>query len=121
VTINDTPPQATLSGVEDGGVTARNVTLKGLKTGDVVEVYKDGKLISVTDVATSNNVPEIKSGGTYKIIIKGVSGAKIEYNFTRKQIANAPTSIFIIVACGLAIAGITIGLLYHTRLKNDAE
>ncbi len=121
VTINDTPPQATLSGVEDGGVTARNVTLKGLKTGDVVEVYKDGKLISVTDVATTNNVPEIKSGGTYKIIIKGVSGAKIEYNFTRKQIANAPTSIFIIVTCGLAVAGITIGLLYHTRLKNDAE
>ncbi len=121
VTINDTPPQATLSGVENGGVTSRDVTLKGLKNGDVVEVYKDGNLINVTDVGTTNNVPEIKTGGTYKIIIKGVSGAKVEYNFTRKQIANAPTSIFIIVACAAAIAGITIGLLYHTRLKNDAE
>ena len=121
VTINDTPPTATLSGVEDGGVTSRNVSLKGLKSGDVVEIYKNGKLVSTTDVSTSNDVPEIKTGGEYKVVIKSVSGAEIEYNFTRKQIANAATSVFIIIACLVVVAGVGIGLLYHTKVKNDSE
>ena len=121
VTINTTPPTATLSGVEDGGVTARNVSLKGLKNGDVVEIYRDGKLISTTDISVSNSAPEIVTGGNYKIVIKAVSGAQIEYSFTRKQIANTATSVFIIVACLVVIAGIGIGLLYHTKIKNDSE
>ena len=121
VNINDTPPQAKLVGVEDGGITARNVSLSGLKSGDIVEIYKDGKLITRTDVALANSIPEITTGGTYKIVVTSVSGAQVEYNFTRKQIANAATSVFIIIVCFAAIAGITIGLLYHTRLKNDSE
>ena len=121
VNINDTPPQAKLVGVEDGGVTARNVSLSGLKSGDIVEIYKDGNLITRTDVALASSIPEITTGGTYKIVITSVSGAQVEYNFTRKQIANAATSVFIIIVCFAAIAGITIGLLYHTRLKNDSE
>lgn len=121
VTINDTPPTATLSGVEDGGVTARNVSIKGLKNGDVVEIYKDGKLISTTDVSVSDAAPEIASGGNYKVIIRAVSGATIEYNFTRKQIANTATSAFIIIACLAVIIGVGIGLLYHTKIKSDSE
>ena len=121
VTINDTPPTATLSGVEDGGVTARNVSIKGLKNGDVVEIYKDDKLVSTTDVSVSNEAPEIATGGNYKVVIKSVSGATVEYQFTRKAIANTATSIFIIVACFAVIIGIGIGLLYHTKIKNDSE
>lgn len=121
VTIDNTPPQATLNGVDDGGVTARNVTISGLKSGDVVEIYKDGELMSRTDVTVANSTPEITTGGNYKVIIKSVSGSQIEYNFTRKQIANAATSVFIIIMCFASIAGVTIGLLYHTRLKNDSE
>ena len=96
-------------------------SLKVLKSGDVVEIYRDGKLISTTDVSSSNTVPEISTGGVYKIVIKAVSGAQIEYNFTRKQIANTATSVFIIIACFAAVAGIGIGLLYHTKIKNDSE
>jgi hypothetical protein len=77
--------------------------------------------MSRTDVTVSNSTPEITTGGNYKVIIKSVSGSQIEYNFTRKQIANAATSVFIIIMCFVSIAGVTIGLLYHTRLKNDAE
>ena len=121
VTINDTPPTATLEGVEDGGVTARNVTIKGLKNGDVVEIYKDDKLVSTTDISVSNEAPEIATGGNYRVVIKSVSGATTEYSFTRKQIANTATSIFIIVACLAVILGIGIGLLYHTKIKNDSE
>jgi hypothetical protein len=121
VTINDTPPTATLSGVEDGGVTARNVSIKGLKNGDVVEIYKDDKLVSTTDVSVSNEAPEIATGGNYKVVIKSVSGATVEYQFTRKAIANTATSIFIIVACFAVIIGIGIGLLYHTKIKNKRQ
>ena len=121
VTINDTPPTATLSGVEDGGVTSRNVSIKGLKSGDVVEIYKNGELVTTTDVSLSNAAPEITTGGNYRIVIKAVSGAEVEYNFTRKQIANAATSTFIVIACMVVIAGIGIGLLYHTRVKNDSN
>ena len=121
VTINTLPPTATLNGVEDGGITARNVSIKGLKTGDVVEIYKNGSLMSTTEVSSANTVPDIDTGGNYKVIIKSISGAQIEYNFTRKQIANVATSAFVIIACLAAVAGITIGLLYHTKLKNDSE
>ena len=121
VTINTSPPTATLNGVEDGGITARNVSIKGLKTGDVVEIYKNGSLMSTTEVSSANTVPDIDTGGNYKVIIKSISGAQIEYNFTRKQIANVATSAFVIIACLAAVAGITIGLLYHTKLKNDSE
>ena len=121
VTIDDAVPTATLVGVEDGGVTARDVSLKGLKSGDVVEIYKNGELISITDVSSANTVPEITTGGEYRVVIRAVSGAMVEYNFTRKSIANTATSIFIIIACFAAIAGIGIGLLYHTKIKSDSE
>jgi hypothetical protein len=121
VTIDDAVPTATLVGVEDGGVTARDVSLKGLKSGDVVEIYKNGELISTIDVSSANTVPEITTGGEYRVVIRAVSGAMVEYNFTRKSIANTATSIFIIIACFAAIAGIGIGLLYHTKIKSDSE
>ena len=121
VNINDTPPQAKLVGVEDGGITARDVKLSGLKSGDIVEIYKDGKLISKTNVGISASAPDITSGGNYRIVITNISGAQIEYNFTRKKIANAATSVFIIIVCFASVAGLAVGLLYHTRLKNDSD
>lgn len=121
ITIDDSKPTASLVGVNDGGITSQDVKFSGLKSGDTVVIYKDGELISTTEVGLSNTPPEINSGGTYKVIITSVSGAQIEYNFTRKKVANVATSVFIIIAGALAIAGLTIGLLYHTRFKTDSE
>ena len=119
VTIDNTLPEAKLKGVEDGGVTTENVTLTGLKTGDIVEIYKDGVLLSTTSVNVSNYPPEIAEGGKYRIVITNLAGAQIEYNFTRKQIANAATSIFVIIACLLVLAVNTTGLIYRTKSKTD--
>jgi hypothetical protein len=55
------------------------------------------------------------------VVIKAISGAEVEYNFTRKRIANTATSAFIIIACLVVVAGVGIGLLYHTKIKNDSE
>ena len=120
VTIDNSLPTAKLEGVENGGTTARNVHLSKLKIGGKVEIYKDEKLVSVTIVSSSERPPEITTGGKYKIVVTNLAGAQIEFNFARKQIANSATSIFIIIACFALIAGISIGLIYHTRLKTDS-
>ena len=119
VSINDAPPTATLVGAENGGVTARDVTLSGLKTGDVVRIYKDGELISTTTISLSNSMTPITTGGKYRIVITNIQGKETEYSFTRKSITNAAGSAFIIVTCALMIAGIGVCLLHHTRLKTD--
>ena len=120
VEIDNSLPQAKLDGVEDGGKTPRDVRITNLKQGDKVEIYKDGKLVNVTVVSSSEMPPEINEGGEYRIVITNLAGAQIEYNFVRKQIANSATSIFIIITCFALIAGISIGLIYHTRLKTDS-
>ena len=120
VTIDNTPPAATLSGVEDGGTTARNVTIKGLKNGDNVKIYKDGVLVEDVDVANATKLPEISTGGKYKVVVTNMQGVSTEYNFTRKKIANTATSVFFIVIIFMAVIGVLIGLLYHTRQKTDS-
>ena len=120
VEIDNTPPKATLDGVEDGGVTAKTVTVKGLKVGDVVEVYKNGALVQRLEVTLSSDTPEITTGGDYRIVVTNVQGATVEYNFTRKSIANTAASIFIIILCLAAVIGVAIGLVYHTGLKTDS-
>ena len=119
VTIDSTPPSATLVGVENNGVTARNVTIKGLKNGDNVKIYKDNVLINDIEVGQSAETPEITTGGNYRVVITNLQGVKTEYEFTRKKIANTATSIFLIVIIFMFVGGITIGLLYHTRQKTD--
>jgi hypothetical protein len=119
VAINDTPPSAKLVGADNGGVTARDVTLTGLKSGDVVKVYKNGELIQTTTVGISSNSPVISTSGTYRIEITNLQGVTAVYTFTRKPIASAPASVFIVISCVIAMAGLTFGLIHHTKLKTD--
>ena len=119
VGIDTTAPTARLVGVEDGEVTARDVTISGLKSGDVVKVYKDGTLISTTQVGLSSDIPAITTSGKYRVTVTNVQGVTVEYTFTRKAIANVAGSIFIIVSSSLLVVGIGIGLVYHTKLKTD--
>ncbi len=117
--ISNVKPTATLVGVEDNGVTAKDVTFTGLRSGDVVKIYRDGVLISTTTITLSSDYPTIDVGGKYRVVITNVQGVEVEYNFTRKVVTNTAGSVFIMIACGLAITGIGIGLLYHTKLKTD--
>ena len=117
--IDTTAPTATLVGVENGGITARDVTISGLKSGDVVKIYKNGELISTSQVGLSSDVQAITTSGDYRVTITNVQGVTVEYSFTRKAIANVAGSIFIIVSSSLLVVGIGIGLVYHTKLKTD--
>ena len=119
VAINDTPPVAKLVGADNGGVTARDVTLTGLKTGDVIKVYKNGALIQTSTVGISSNSPTITTSGNYRIEVTNIQGVTAVYTFTRKPIASASASVFIVITCVIAVAGLTFGLIHHTKLKTD--
>lgn len=119
VTIDNTPPTAALSGVEDGGVTGRDVSITGTRSGDIVKIYKDGELISTTTITLSTDAPKITSGGRYKVTVTNLQGVTVEFNFTRKSISNVPGSIFIISFSVLIVTALAIGLTYHTKLKTD--
>ena len=120
VTIDNTPPSITLVGVEDKGITANDVSFKGLKSGDNVKIYKDGVLVNDIDVSLAANLPEITTGGDYRVVVTNIQGVSTEYTFTRKKIANAATSIFIIIVVSMLAVGVVIGLLYHSKQKTDA-
>ena len=119
VTIDRTLPSCELSGASDGQVTASDVTLTGLRSGDVVKVYRDGELLSVTEISLSSDAPKITQSGKYRVQVTNVQGMTVEYTFTRKAITNVAGSIFIFVSCGLIVIGVGIGLIYHTKLKTD--
>ena len=119
ITINNDAPTASLVGVEDGQVTARDVSLTGLKNGDVVKIYKDGELVSTTTISLSNQSPTISTGGRYHISVTNLQGVTKEFDFTRKAVANVAGSIFFIVASVLVVIGVGIGLVFHTKLKTD--
>ena len=119
VGIDNTPPTAKLVGVDDGGVTGREVSLTGLRMGDVIKIYKDGELLSTTTVSISTESPKITTGGRYLISITNVQGVEVTYSFTRKAIANVPGSIVVIAFSIIAITAVGIGLFYHTKLKTD--
>jgi hypothetical protein len=106
-------------GVEDGGVTARDVQLTGLVAGDVVKVYKNGVLIETTTITAAKNSPTITTSGKYRIEVTNIQGVTTEYEFTRKAIASASASVFIVITCVIAMAGLAFGLIYHTKLKTD--
>ena len=119
VTIDRSTPTATLVGAKEGEVTARDVSLSGLKVGDVVKIYKDGELISTTTITLSADAPTITTGGKYRIVVTNVQGMTKTFTFTRKSVSNVAGSIFFIVSSGLVVVGLGIGLIYHTKLKTD--
>ena len=119
VTIDNTPPTATLVGVSEGEVTGRDVTLSGLRVGDVVRIYRDGELVSTVTITLSTDAPTISTGGRYRVTVTNLQGVTIEFNFTRKVVSNVAGSIFLIVSSALVAVGLGIGLVYHTKLKTD--
>ena len=118
VVIDRTPPKAELIGAVSGVKTTANVSLEGCVTGDVVKVYKDGKLIQTVEVTNSaTKMPEINEKGDYKIVITNAAGNEQVFEFTRKYTANVATTVTIIVFCLLIAIGLTVVLVLRKRKK----
>ena len=119
VTINTALPKATLIGVEDNGVTPRDVKITGLQKGDTITIYKDEVLMYSGVYEGATNVPVITEGGKYVVIITNEAGLTKEFNFKRKTITNVAGSILIIVGCLAVVGGVFIGLLYNNKMNTD--
>ena len=118
VVIDRTPPKAELVGASNGSSTTANVSLAGCVAGDVVKVYKDGKLIQTIEVTNNaTKMPEIDEKGDYKIVITNAAGNEQMFEFTRKYTANVATTITIIVFCLLIATGLTVVLVLRKRKK----
>ncbi len=111
--IDNVPPQAQIVGAVNGGVTRNNVSIEGLKSGDMIYVYKNGELITTYivngDSETTLNLLDNGDYGSYSVIIKDEAGNSASYSFTKEFATNKFSNIFI---CLLLMSFGAIGIIY---------
>ena len=111
--IDNIPPEALLVGAENGGVTRNNVTLEGLKNGDMIYVYKNGELVSTYIVdGDSETVLELLGNGdfgSYSVVIQDEAGNSVTYEFAKEFATNTFSNVFI---CLLLVSFGAIGIIY---------
>lgn len=118
IVINNTVPNVSLVGVENGGSTNQNVTLAGYKEGDTILIYKDNTLIQTIKVSSNDmKSPVINDMGDYRIEVVNVEGNKTILEFRRSYTANTASSIFIVVVLGGIAVVLFIGLFSRKREK----
>ncbi|MCR5113310.1 MAG: hypothetical protein K6A63_05170 [Acholeplasmatales bacterium] len=118
--INTAAPEATLTGVANGGTTINDVNLDNLKAGDVVEVYRNGTLVNTYYIAIDgDDITSIKDGGKYKIVITNAAGVSSTLEFTRKHTANVAGSALVVIGSVVAVGLIFFGILQHNKKKTD--
>ena len=119
VVIDNTPPDVSLVGCADKGETTNDVTLLGYKTGDTINIYKDGELIKSLEMNSSSVSPVISEKGQYRIEIVSKAGNVTVLEFTRQYTANKATSILIISILVILSTVLFIGILYRRRARVD--
>ena len=111
--IDNLSPEVLLVGAENGGVTRNNVTLEGLKSGDMIYLYKNGALVSTYIVeGNSETVLELLGNGdfgSYSVVIQDEAGNSVTYEFTKEFATNTFSNIFI---CLLLVSFGAIGIIY---------
>ena len=113
LTIDNLPPEALLVGAESGGVTRNNVSIEGLKNGDMIYVYKNGEHITTYIVdGNSETVLELLGNGdfgSYIVVIQDEAGNSVSYEFTKEFATNTYSNIFI---CLLLVSFGAIGIIF---------
>lgn len=120
ITINNAAPEISLVGCSDGETTINAVTVKGYSVGDTIYVYRDGVLVSTTEILTqSTDAPTISEGGTYEIVVTNEAGVSTKVSFTKKAVPNGAGNVLIIVGIVAVALVVFIGLVYRQRSKVD--
>ncbi len=120
LSISNIAPNVQLVNVENNGTTFKNVTLTGYKVGDVIRIYKDGKLSNTITVVSANQAsPEISEKGDYTIEITNEEGNVTTLHFRRQYTANAASSTVIVVVLSVIAIVLFIGLFSRKREKID--
>ena len=113
LTIDNAPPEARLVGAENGGITRSNVSIEGLRSGDVIYVYKNGEHITTyfVDGSSETTLELFGNGdfGSYKVVIEDEAGNSASYEFKKEFATNTYSNIFI---CLLLVSFGAIGIIY---------
>ena len=111
--IDNVAPEVVLVGAENGGTTRNNVSIEGLKNGDMIYVYKNGELTTayVVDGNSETVLNLLQNGdfGRYLIIIEDEAGNSVSFEFTKEFATNTYSNIFI---CLLLVLLGAIGIIY---------
>ena len=120
VTVNNIAPVVMLVGCEENETTINDVTVKGYRVGDTIEVYRNGQLIRTVKILTSTtDAPVITEGGDYTIVVRNEAGVETSLSFTRKHIPNIAGNVLIFIAIFGAIVVISVGMFYRNHSKTD--
>lgn len=120
VTVNNIAPVVMLVGCEENETTINDVTVKGYRVGDTIEVYRNGKLVRTVKILTSTtDAPVISEGGEYTIVVRNEAGVETSLSFTRKHIPNIAGNVLIFIAIFGAIVVISVGMFYRNHSKTD--
>ncbi len=120
LSISNIAPAVQLVNVENNGTTFKNVTLTGYKVGDIIRIYKDGKLSNtITVISNSQDSPVISEKGDYTIEITNEEGNVTTLHFRRQYTANAASSTVIVVVLSVIAIVLFIGLFSRKREKID--
>ena len=118
VTVDETAPAATLTGVENGGSTKGGVTLSDLTEKATVEVYKGSEKI---DYTLGSELTEV---GQYRIVLTDELGNSTEYTFEILYSVNAGAVALIVIAV-LVVVGVIVTVVIMRKKgkfgKNTAE
>ncbi len=118
IDIDNVSPCVTLEGVENGGVTRQNVKLVGLVANDVVEIWRNGVLISAQTVGNSGGLAEISEPGEYKVVIRDQAGNFVEYTFVREYTTNTASNVMVCMLLILFSASGVVLLRGRGRIRN---
>ncbi len=109
-TIDTTAPTATITGVENGGITKDAVIISDVSEQATISVTKDGEAIEYT------LGDEITDKGEYKVTLTDSYGNSTEYDFTIESKINGGVIALIIIASLLVVGGVVIFILKKKQI-----
>ncbi|MCD7729460.1 MAG: hypothetical protein LUI60_06060 [Clostridia bacterium] len=96
IVTDNTAPDATFDGFAE--VTKETITLNSVSEDSTVKVYKDGSLVSTTEVSAEKTVSiECSDYGSYRIVVTDLAGNVTEYEFTIQYTMDGFTIAFIVI------------------------
>ena len=107
--LDNVAPTLELSGVKDGGVSGKAVTLDNLSEQASVEVYKDGELIPYE---LGNELTEY---GEYRVVVTDEASNQTEYTFTLKHVLNGGAIALIVIGIVVLVGGVAAVLIMRKK------
>ena len=109
IAIDHTPPELTLTGVENGGRSQGKVTISDVERDSKIQIYLDGEPIQYSSELTKN--------GTYRILLEDEAGNVSTYDFFIPVYFNVNGVLLILLVIAIIAAAIAYPLYVRKHLR----